>query len=98
VRDPYYEPLLVFGGWRRVDDLEDRAVTVWSKDDVPPALPVNAPQIPPHWQGLMWGILPIGSSIFAMLLVLIPEKRWHARRVVQPSAAHENLVVGRLVS
>jgi hypothetical protein len=98
VRDPYYEPLLVFGGWRRVDDLENREITVWSKDDVPPALPVNAPQIPPRWQGLLWGILPIGSSIFAMLVVLIPEKRWHTRRVVEPSAAHENLVLERLVS
>jgi len=98
LRDPYYEPLLVFGGWRKVDDLEDKTITVWSKEDVPPAVPVNAPQIPPHWQGLMWGILPIGSSILAMFLVLIPEKRWHARRVVQPAPAHENLVLGRLIS
>ena len=35
--DPYYEPLLVFGGWRRVDDLENRTITVWSKDGVAPA-------------------------------------------------------------
>ena len=66
VRDPYYEPLLVFAGWRRVDDLEDKTITVWSKDDVPPATPVNAPQMPPRWQGLMWGMLPIGSSILAI--------------------------------
>jgi hypothetical protein len=98
LRDPYYEPLLAFGGWREVDDLEDKTITVWSKEDVPPAVPVNAPQIPPRWQGLMWGILPIGSSILAMFLVLIPEKRWHARRVVQPAPAHENLVLGRLIS
>jgi hypothetical protein len=98
VRDPYYEPLLVFGGWRRVDDLEDKTITVWSKEDVPPAVPVNAPQIPPRWQGLMWGILPIGSSILAMFLVLIPERLWHRRRVLQPSATHENLVLGRLAS
>jgi hypothetical protein len=97
-RDPYYEPLLVFAGWRKVDDLEDRTVTVWSKDDVPPAVSVNAPQIPPRWQGLMWGTLPIGSSLVALLLVLIPEKRWHRRRVVQPFAAHPNLVPQRLVS
>ena len=75
LRDPYYEPLLVFAGWRKVDDLEDRTISVWSKEDVPPATPINAPQIPPHWQGLLWGILPIGSSILAMLLMLIPEKR-----------------------
>jgi len=98
VRDPYYEPLLVFGGWRKVDDLEDKTITVWSKEDVSPALPVNAPQIPPRWQGLMWGIFPIGSSILAMLLVLIPERRWHRRRVVEPSAADENLVLERLAS
>ena len=85
-RDPYYEPLLVFAGWRKVDELEDKTVTVWSKDDVPPAVSVNAPQIPPHWQGLMWGTLPIGSSLVALLLVVIPEKRWLRGRVVQPVA------------
>jgi len=98
LKDPYYEPLLVFAGWRKVDDLEDKTISVWSKEDVPPATPVNAPQIPPRWQGLMWGTLPICSSILAMLLALIPEKQWDQRRVVQPSSAHENLVLGRLIS
>src|ERR1700674_515205 len=98
LKDPYYEPLLVFAGWRKVDDLEDKTISVWSKEDVPPATPVNAPQIPPRWQGLMWGTLPICSSILAMLLALIPEKQWDERRVVQPSSAHENLVLGRLIS
>ena len=98
LRDPYYEPLLVFAGWRKVDDLEDKTITVWSKEDVPPATPINAPQIPPHWQGLMWGTLPICSSILAMLLALIPEKRWNQRRVVQPAATHEDLALGRLAS
>jgi hypothetical protein len=98
MRDPYYEPLLAFAGWRKVDDLEDKTISVWSKEDVPPAMPVNAPQIPPRWQGLMWGSLPIGSSILAILLVLIPDKRWLRGRVVEPSTAHENLVLGRLTS
>jgi hypothetical protein len=98
LRDPYYEPLLVFAGWRKVDDLEDKTISVWSKEDVPPATPVNAPQIPPHWQGLLWGILPISSSILAMLLALIPEKQWDRRTVVQPASSHENLVLGRMIS
>jgi hypothetical protein len=75
VRDHYYDPLLAFGGFRPVDHLEDNTITVWSKDGVPPAQPINAPQMPPRWQGLMWGILPFGSSILAILVVLIPEKR-----------------------
>jgi hypothetical protein len=98
VRDPYYEPLLVFAGWRRVDDLEDKTVTVWSKEDMPPAVAVNAPQIPPRWQGIMWGIFPIGNSILAIFLVLIPEKRWHRRRAVQPYVADQDLVLGRVAS
>ena len=75
VRDHYYDPLLAFGGWRPVDYLEDKTITVWAKDGVPPAQPVNAPQRPPHWQGVMWGTLPFGSSILAILVLLIPQKR-----------------------
>jgi len=98
LKDPYYEPLLSFAGWRRVDDLEDKTITVWSKDGVPPATPVNAPQIPPHWQGLMWGTLPFGSSILALLVVLIPEKRWNGSRIDQFSLRQEPRVPGRMVS
>lgn len=98
VRDPYYEPLLVFAGWRKVDDL-DRTITVWGKEDVPPATPVNASQMPPAWQGLLWGTLPIGSSIFALLVVLIPEKKLARQQIPgQPVAADNDLVLGRLVS
>ena len=98
VRDHYYDPLLSFAGWRPVDNLEDKTITVWSEDGVPPAVPVNAPQIPPHWQGLMWGILPFGSSLLAILVVSIPEKTRDKRRAGQRFAADENLVQGRLVS
>ena len=84
VRDPYYEPLLVFAGWRKVDNLEDGTIAVWGKEDVPPAVPLNAPQMPPQWQGLMWGILPIGSSILAMLLILIPDRKVVAKPVASP--------------
>ncbi|HEY6490225.1 MAG: hypothetical protein WCC26_00930 [Terracidiphilus sp.] len=75
VRDRYYDPLLAFAGWRPVDSLDDQTITVWSKDGVPPAMPVNAPQIPPHWQGVLWGTLPFGSSILAILVLFIPEGR-----------------------
>ena len=100
VRDPYYEPLLVFAGWRKVDDLQDRTITIWSKDGVPPATPLNSPQIPPPWQGWMWGILPMGSSILAMLVLLIPERRHVEYRASEPSFAEarsdKELVFGRV--
>ena len=34
VRDPYYDPLLYFAGWRQVDSLDDKTITIWSKDGV----------------------------------------------------------------
>jgi hypothetical protein len=98
VRDHYYDPLLSFAGWRPVDSLEDKTITVWSKDGVPPAMPVNAPQIPPHWQGLLWGILPFGSSLLAILVLLIPDEARYKLRADQPFIADENLVHGRMVS
>jgi len=73
--DPYYDPLLSFAGWRPVDYLDDKTITVWAKDGVPPATPVNVAQRPPKWQGIIWGTLPFGSSILAILVFLIPERR-----------------------
>jgi hypothetical protein len=98
VRDHYYDPLLSFAGWRPVDSLEDKTITVWSKDGVPPALPINSPQAPSHWQGMMWGILPFGSSLLAILVVLIPEKQLYESRADQRLVTDADLAQGRLAS
>jgi hypothetical protein len=98
VREHYYDPLLSFAGWRPVDSLENKTITVWNKDGVPPALPINAPQMPPHWQGMMWGILPFGSSLLAILVILIPEKKPYERSVDRLVVTDSSLVQGRLAS
>jgi hypothetical protein len=98
VRDHYYDPLLSFAGYRPVDNLEDKTINVWSKDGVPPAMPINAPQVPPHWQGMMWGILPFGSSLLAVLVLLIPEKARYKRPAEQSFVADGNLAHGRMAS
>jgi len=101
-RDSYYEPLLFFAGWRKVDNLEDRTINVWAKDDVPPATPVNSPQMPPQWQGIMWGILPMASCILAILFALIPDKSISYDQPLPTQGAptpirhDEELVMGRL--
>ena len=97
VRDHYYDPLLSFAGWRQVDSLEDKTITVWSKDGVPPATPVNSAQMPPHWQGLMWGILPFGSSLLAILVIFIPERRRGMRRS-NDSFSSDKLLAERMAS
>jgi hypothetical protein len=97
VRDPYYDPLLKFAGWRPVDDLENHTITVWGKDGVPPAVPLNAPEMPPRWQGIMWGTLPFGSSILAILVVLIPGRKYEDAEG-DAFAGKKDLEPGRLVS
>lgn len=71
VADPYYDPLLQFGGWRRVDSLESGAITIWGKEGVPPARPLNSTQKPALWEGILWGILPFGSSLVAIAVLFV---------------------------
>ena len=70
VHDPFYEPLLVFAGWRQVETFDSGAITVWSKDDAPPAREIPSDSVPPLWQGVMWGTLPVASALFAILFVV----------------------------
>ena len=46
------------------------AITVWSKDDASPRAAIPSDAIPTPLEGSIWGILPIGSSILAILFVL----------------------------
>jgi hypothetical protein len=46
----------------------------------------------------MWGILPFGSSILAILVILLPEKRRRERGTDQDLISEENLAQERLVS
>ena len=76
VHDAYYEPLLTFVGWRKIETFGTGEITAWSKDDVPPAHKIESDAVPAPWQGLLWGILPIGVSFLAIFLeLLLPEQR-----------------------
>jgi hypothetical protein len=76
VHDRYYEPLLTFAGWRKIETFNNGDITAWSKDDVPPAHTIPSDAIPPAWMGLLWGTLPIGVSILTIFLVLfVPADR-----------------------
>jgi len=74
VHDPFYEPLLTFAGWRQVEAFDSGTITVWSKDDAPPARQIPSDSVPAPWESLLWGLLPIGSGVLAVLfLILLPE-------------------------
>ncbi|HEX3661985.1 MAG TPA: hypothetical protein VHU89_11165 [Acidobacteriaceae bacterium] len=99
VKDHYYDPLLSFAGWRHVDTLENNTIYLWANDSVPPATPINAPQRPPRWQGIWWGTLPFGSSLLALLLVMIPGEPLPVVSDVEPTEEEEEPVAhGRMAS
>jgi hypothetical protein len=98
VRDRYYEPLLAFAGWREEEIYDNGNVTLWAKEDVPPAKPLEfVGFMPTKMEGLMWGILPLASSLLALFLVLlVPERRraesmlnFPARATVEPVVLRE---------
>jgi hypothetical protein len=80
VHDSYYEPLLTFVGWRKIETFGNGEITAWSKEDVPPAHKIPSDAMPAPWEGLLWGTLPIGVSFLAILLeLLLPN--WRRVRV-----------------
>jgi hypothetical protein len=95
VHDTYYEPLLAFAGWRQIETYDSGAIGVWSKDDVPPARPIESDAVPAPWEGLLWGTLPLGSSLLAILLALLLPDRVGAREPVLefPAVAEEGVFV-----
>lgn len=90
VRDRYYEPLLAFAGWRQAEVYDNGNVTLWSKDDVPPAHKITPPPgaVPTRFESLLWGTLPMCTVVFALaLLIAFPERRHLAETIDFPAAA-----------
>jgi len=75
VHDPYYEPLVSFAGWKKVETYDNGSISVWSREDIPPARPIPSDAMPTAVEGLLWGTLPMASSILAILFAfLIPDR------------------------
>ena len=96
VRDRFYEPLLAFAGWRQAEVYDNGNVTLWTKEDVPPAKRLEfVGFMPTETEGIMWGILPVASSLLALFLVLLlPERRRVGETVPFPAPmANEPMVL-----
>jgi hypothetical protein len=90
IHDPFYEPLVNFAGWRKVESYDSGTITVWSKEDVPPARPVPSDAMPTALEGLLWGTLPLLSSILAILFAfMIPDRARVFPEVLLPFPVHD---------
>lgn len=83
--DKFYDPILYFSGWERVQRLEN-GIMVWQKHDVPPLPSILPRKEIPAWQAKMWGILPVTS--FVLLVIMIAANR--RRYLFSPFPGQEN--------
>lgn len=74
--DKFYDPILYFAGWERVQRLEN-GIMVWQKQDVPPLPTVLPKKDLPRIIKVWWGVMPIGILIiaFAANFILL----WYSR-------------------
>jgi len=69
--DQFYDPLLFFYGWHRLEFLEN-GIAVWERSDIP-VLPEVLPRREiPLYQRLMFGILPPLTLLLAVVAVTAP--------------------------
>ncbi|WP_298545644.1 hypothetical protein [uncultured Aquimarina sp.] len=65
--DKFYDPILYFCGWQRLQQLEN-GIMVWEKLNVPPLSTILPKDEVPVFQKLMWGLIPVGTAILAFVL------------------------------
>jgi len=75
--DKFYEPLLFFLGWDKINRLENNIV-VWERPDVPPLPDLLPRNNIPAFQRIMWGTLPLLAFFFAVFLYVkaLIRKSW----------------------
>ncbi|WP_129672327.1 hypothetical protein [Candidatus Chloroploca sp. Khr17] len=77
--DQFYDPLLFFSGWHRLQRLEN-GIMVWEREDIPPLPEVLPRKEIPLYQRAMWGIIPLTAIVAALIAfsspIWLPYLRW----------------------
>ncbi|MCW5518604.1 hypothetical protein J1N09_02045 [Aureitalea sp. L0-47] len=84
--DKFYDPLLYFSGWHRLQRLEN-GIVVWEKEGVSPLPSRVARDDIPVYQALMWGTIPLFTVFIVLLLNLrsLWQRTLKTRQAVAPS-------------
>ncbi|MCU0495089.1 MAG: hypothetical protein MUD01_26170, partial [Chloroflexaceae bacterium] len=78
--DQFYDPLLYFSGWHRVQRLEN-GIMVWERADIPPLPEVLPRREIPIIQRLMWGTVPMSALLLALSLLGLYGARYLGQHV-----------------
>ncbi|MFT5195713.1 MAG: hypothetical protein ACI85U_002736 [Candidatus Promineifilaceae bacterium] len=66
--DPFYDPLLFFSGWHRLERWGN-GIMVWEKEDIPPLPEILPRKEIPTYQKIMWGTIPMGALILGLFVM-----------------------------
>jgi hypothetical protein len=92
--DRYYDPLLYYTGWNRTIRLEN-GIMVWEKGNISIIKPLTPPLISPILK-YAWGIIPIASLCFAILMT-IGYLRWYKQKDYFVPDSHNILLYPKCV-
>ena len=66
--DKFYDPILFFCGWQRLDLLEN-GIAVWERLNVSPLPTILPKEEVSNSLKLMWGFIPVGTVILTLLIM-----------------------------
>lgn len=84
--DKFYDPILYFCGWQRLQQLEN-GIMVWEKLNVPPLPQILPKESTPVFLNIMWGFIPVVTVIFAFFvnIMMLWIRKLKARKGEQPN-------------
>lgn len=65
--DKFYDPILYYCGWQRLQQLEN-GIMVWERLNVPPLPAIIPKDDVPTFLKLMWGVIPVLTILLAFIL------------------------------
>ncbi|RDY58434.1 hypothetical protein [Flagellimonas nanhaiensis] len=72
--DKFYDPILFFCGWQRLQQLEN-GIMVWERLNIPPLPKIIPKETVPNYLKVMWGLIPLGTLILAFIFKI--QFRWY---------------------
>ncbi len=81
--DEFYDPLLFFNGWNRLNRLQN-GIVVWEKPDVTPLPQYLARRLVSTSYAVMWGILPPTALLLGFLILLVDLIYSHSKKQALP--------------
>ncbi|WBL24917.1 hypothetical protein [Zunongwangia sp. HGR-M22] len=65
--DKFYDPILYFSGWQRLQQLEN-GIMVWERLNVPPLSQILPKDDVPVFLKIMWGVIPVLTVLIAFFI------------------------------